>query len=223
MKGKPNGGNMYKAVIFDLDGTLLDTLEDLKNSVNYALEKSGMPKRSLDEVRAFVGNGVANLIKRAVPRDTAEEAEQKVFADFKSHYGVHCEDLTKPYPGVNELLDELKAVGIKTAVVSNKLESAVKKLCQKYFGEGISAAAGDIEGRKRKPEPDSVFAVLEELGIDACDAVYVGDSEVDVLTAENCGMDCIAVSWGFRSRETLAEAGAKVIVDTVDEIKKILL
>ncbi|MDO5398174.1 MAG: HAD-IIIA family hydrolase [bacterium] len=214
---------MYKAIIFDLDGTLLNTLEDLKNSVNYALENNGMPARSMEEIREFVGNGVANLIRRAVPKGTEEEAEQNVFADFKKHYGVHCEDFTKPYPGINELLNELRAAGIKTAVVSNKLESAVKKLCRKYFGEGISAAAGDVEGRKRKPEPDSVFAVLEEVGVDANEAVYVGDSEVDVLTAENCGMDCISVSWGFRSRETLAKAGAKVIADTVEDIKKILL
>lgn len=214
---------MYKAVIFDLDGTLLDTLEDLKNSVNYALENNGMPKRSLEEVRAFVGNGVGKLIKRAVPSETQEEDIQRVFADFKLHYSVHCEDFTKPYPGINELLDELRSAGIKTAVVSNKLESAVKKLCRKYFGNGISAAAGDIEGRKRKPEPDSVFAALKEIGAEADDAVYVGDSEVDIVTAENCGMDCISVSWGFRSRETLAEAGAKVIVDTVSDIKRILL
>ena len=210
---------MYKAVIFDLDGTLLDTLEDLKNSVNYALEKNSMPKRSIEEVREFVGNGVTNLIKRAVPKETDEEAEQKVFADFKSHYSIHCEDLTKPYPGINDLLCELQSVGIKTAVVSNKLESAVKKLCKKYFGNGILAAAGDRADRKRKPESDSVFAVLEELSISTSEAVYVGDSEVDILTAKNSGMDCIAVSWGFRSREALVNAGAKVIVDTVDELR----
>ena len=214
---------MYKAVIFDLDGTLLDTLEDLKNSVNYALIKNDMPERSTDEVRAFVGNGVAKLIERAVPSGTQEAEREAVFADFKAHYGVHCDDNTKPYPGIISLLDELKASGIKTAVVSNKLDSAVKKLCKKYFGDRLSAAIGDIEGRKRKPYPDAVFAALEEIGAAADESVYIGDSDVDVLTAKNCGMDCIAAEWGFRSREVLVSAGASVIAGNAEELKGLLL
>ena len=214
---------MYKAVIFDLDGTLLNTLEDLKNSVNYALKKNNMPERSIDEVRAFVGNGVAKLIERAVPGGTTDAARETVFADFKAHYGVHCEDSTKPYPGITALLDELNEAGIKTAVVSNKLDSAVKKLCKKYFGDRLAAAIGDIEGRRRKPYPDAIFAAIEEIGVPAEKSVYIGDSDVDVMTAKNSGMDCIAVSWGFRSKEVLKAAGASVIAENTDELREKLL
>lgn len=214
---------MYKAVIFDLDGTLLDTLEDLADSTNYALSKNGLPERSITEIRSFVGNGVANLIKKALPAVIEKETAERVFADFKEHYSKHCEDKTRAYAGVEEMLDTLNVAGIKTAVVSNKLESAVKKLCDKYFGSRILAAAGDKEGRKRKPEPDAVYAALEELGAKPGEAVYVGDSDVDIHTAKNSGMECIAVSWGFRSREVLINAGAKVIADSPKELTGYIL
>lgn len=205
----------YKAVIFDLDGTLLNTLGDLHAAVNYALKKNGMPERTIGDVRRFVGNGVAKLIYRSVP-EGADPAT--VLKDFRGYYGSHCRDLTAPYDGVCNLLTELEKRGIMTAVVSNKLESAVKVLCREYFGDGFAAVVGDVDDRARKPSPDPVMKAVADMGISADETVYVGDSEVDVLTAHNCNMDCIAVTWGFRDKNTLFEAGAKVFADTPEEL-----
>lgn len=214
---------MYKAVIFDLDGTLLDTLEDLKNGTNYALKHNNMPERTTEEVKRFVGNGVAMLVKRAVPENTSEELKNKVINDFKDYYSEHCEDNTKSYDGVIEMLDTLIENNIKIAVVSNKIENAVKKLCKKYFGNRVGAATGDLEGRNKKPAPDAVYAAMNELNLKPEDCVYVGDSEVDVQTAVNCRMDGIAVSWGLRSKDTLIEAGAKIIADSPSEVTELCI
>lgn len=203
----------YETVVFDLDGTLLDTLEDLKDSVNYALEKGGMPKRSLEEVQAFVGNGVKRLMELAVPDGEENTKFAQVFTDFKEHYKIHCNDKTAPYPHIMELLEELKKKGYKMAIVSNKFYGAVQELKKLYFEGYIPVAIGEKEGIRKKPAPDTVLEALKELGSSREKAVYVGDSEVDIATAENTGMDCIAVSWGFRTREEQERAGGKIFAD----------
>ena len=214
---------MYHTAIFDLDGTLLDTLQDLADSANYALTLHHLPARTVEEVRQFVGNGVGLLIRRAVPEGTPEELERQVLRDFRAHYLVNMENKTAPYPGIPELLDALGAAGVPTAVVSNKFDGAVKGLCQNYFGDRIGAAIGESQGVARKPAPDTVFRALAELGMPREGAVYVGDSDVDIATAKNAGLPCISVSWGFRSRSFLTEHGARTIADTVEELKELLL
>ncbi len=212
----------YKLAIFDLDGTILDTLEDLKESTNAALASNGYPARTLDEVRRFVGNGIGKLIERAVPQGTSKEAAEKTLESFKRHYGIHCADHTKPYDGILELLENLRKRGIQTAVVSNKADFAVQELCSKYFPDAFDFVVGEREGIRRKPCPDSVFEVLRTLKKTADEAVYIGDSDVDVETAKQAGMDGIFVSWGFRGREFLIEHGAesKSIVDTPKELEE---
>ena len=214
---------LYHTAIFDLDGTLLDTLQDLADSTNYALSLHHLPPRTVEEVRQFVGNGVGLLIHRAVPEGTAEELEGQVLRDFRAHYLLNMENRTAPYPGVLDLLDALRAAGVRTAVVSNKFDGAVKGLCQNYFGQRVEAAIGESQGVARKPAPDTVFRALAELGQAPEGAVYVGDSNVDILTAKNAGLPCIAVSWGFRSRAFLEANGARVIADTMQELEQLLL
>ena len=214
---------LYHTAIFDLDGTLLDTLQDLADSTNYALSLHHLPPRTVEEVRQFVGNGVGLLIHRAVPEGTAEELEGQVLRDFRAHYLLNMENRTAPYPGVPDLLDALRAAGVHTAVVSNKFDGAVKGLCQNYFGQRVEAAIGESQGVARKPAPDTVFRALAELGQAPEGAVYVGDSDVDILTAKNAGLPCIAVSWGFRSRAFLEANGARVIADTMQELEQLLL
>jgi phosphoglycolate phosphatase len=212
----------YEAAIFDLDGTLLNTLQDLADSTNYALSLHGLPRRTLEEVRCFVGNGVAQLISRAVPEDTPPELEARCLADFRAHYLLNMENKTAPYPGVLALLDALEAHGIRRAVVSNKFDSAVKGLCQTYFADRIPVAIGESQGVARKPAPDTVFRALEELGVPGDRAVYIGDSDVDIATAQNAGVPCISVSWGFRSRAFLLEHGASAIAATPEELFTLL-
>ena len=177
----------------------------------------------MEEVRQFVGNGVGLLIHRAVPEGTAEELEGQVLRDFRAHYLLNMENRTAPYPGVLDLLDALRAAGVRTAVVSNKFDGAVKGLCQNYFGQRVEAAIGESQGVARKPAPDTVFRALAELGQVPEGAVYVGDSDVDILTAKNAGLPCIAVSWGFRSRAFLEASGARIIADTMQELEQLLL
>lgn len=219
---KNSGERKYDAVVFDLDGTLLDTLSDLAVSTNYAMKEMGYPERSIDEVRAFVGNGIADLIKKAVPSGTSEEEAERALSLFRGHYAEHCADLTAPYDGILPLLDLLKAQGYGIAVVSNKIDSAVCALCRRYFGNRIDVAAGEREGISRKPSPDSVFYVLRELSCDSRRAVYVGDSDVDIKTAENADMDHIGVSWGFREKSFLLANGATRIADTPTDILNFL-
>lgn len=212
----------YETVIFDLDGTLLNTLEDLKDSVNYALERGGMPKRSLEEVRAFVGNGVKRLMELAVPGGEANPGFAGAFAEFKEHYRIHCNDKTTPYPQIMELLAELKKREYRMAIVSNKFYGAVQELKKLYFEEYIPVAIGEKEGIRKKPAPDTVWEALRELGSNREEAVYVGDSEVDIATAENAGMDCIAVGWGFRTREEQKRAGGRIFADNPMDILELI-
>ena len=212
----------YDTIIFDLDGTLLDTLEDLADAVNHALSQMQMPQRTLDEVRQFVGNGVAKLIQRAVPAGTSPEQTAQALEIFKAYYDLHKEDKTAPYAGINELLSVLHQRGYKLAVVSNKFDRAVKDLMPRYFPGLIHAAAGEDEehGVPKKPDPTMVHRVMEELG--AQKAVYVGDSEVDMETARNSGLPCISVTWGFRARDFLLANGATVLADTPAEILELV-
>lgn len=219
----------FKTIIWDLDGTLMDTLQDLMTSVNHALRLNGMPERSYQEIRSFVGNGVRRLIDLSVPDGTDVSLIDKVFADFKSHYIVHCQDQTGLYEGIAETLQELKRRGIRMAVVSNKLQSGVTELfeaqvrtvgredtiCLKYY---IDVAIGERPEMARKPASDMVNKAFEEMNLDHADAVYVGDSEVDLATAKNAGLPCISVLWGFRDRDFLIEQGAETFVERPSEI-----
>lgn len=211
-----------KAVIWDLDGTLLNTLDDLAASTNAALAQNGMPPRSTQEVRAFVGNGIRNLMIRAVPDGEANPAFEKALEDFTRHYGAHSRDRTRPYDGILETLDALSGAGVKHAIVSNKIDFAVKQLSRAYFGERMCAAVGDDPSRARKPAPDSVLAAMREMGVTARETVYVGDSDVDVLTARNAGVPCVAVLWGFRDERCLKAAGAQRLAHTPQELLEII-
>jgi len=211
----------YRYIIFDMDGTILDTLEDLKNSCNYALKANGMPERSIEEVRAFVGNGLARLVEQAVNTQD-KEIEKKVLEDLKAHYSLHCKDLTKPYEGICESLKALKEMGCKLAVVSNKIDSAVGELCKIYFPGIFDFSIGEKEGLKRKPAPDMVWEAMKGLGASGEESIYIGDSEVDFATAKNAELDCIAVTWGFRDRSVAIEHGIVHIVDTPKEIEDII-
>ncbi len=215
---------MYKTIVFDLDGTLLDTLDDLWLAVNAGLKKCGLPLRSREEVRAFVGNGIANLMQRATGF-VGGEGYDTAFAEFKEYYGAHCEDNTKPYAGILELLQTLKKLGVTCAVVSNKADFAVKKLAKSYFGDLLCAAVGENEaaGIRKKPAPDSLLAVLAELGGTVEETAYIGDSEVDIQTAANAGVDCISVTWGFKDKEFLIENGGTQFADTPSEVLEWIL
>ncbi|MGN0866246.1 MAG: HAD family hydrolase [Oligosphaeraceae bacterium] len=204
---------MARLAIFDLDGTLLDTLGDLTASANAALAANHLPTHSRDTIRQFVGNGIRKLVECACPANLAPELLDRVHADFHRHYARHCADTTAPYPGIPRLLDELGKRGIRTAVVSNKADFAVQQLCARFFPRQFDAIAGEREGVRRKPAPDTVNAVLARLGMTAADAVYIGDSDVDIATARNAGVPCIAVTWGFRDRATLEQAGATLFAD----------
>lgn len=207
-----------KAIIFDLDGTLLNTLEDLKDAVNYALAQKGMPQRTLEEIRQFVGNGIRNLMIRAVPEGEKNPDFDEVFADFQAYYGIHYKDKTCAYDGIFSLLEELKERGIGMAIVSNKIDSAVKSLNQDYFSRYIRIAIGETAQIARKPAPDTALAALKELGVSQEEALYVGDSDVDIMTAANAGLRCISVTWGFRDREFLLTHGAQMLIDCPEEL-----
>jgi phosphoglycolate phosphatase len=214
---------MCSLVIFDLDGTLLDTLGDLHSSVNFALRKFRFPERTIDEVRSFIGNGVVKLMERSTPENTDEETQQRCLDAFRKYYLQHMSDTTAPYVGVTELIKELRAQGIKIAVVSNKLHPAVEDLCESYFSGLIHKAMGVSVEDERKPSPINVIRTMELFEADADNCIYIGDSEVDVQTAHNAGLKCVGVTWGFRTREELISAGCDLIADTCDEIKDIIL
>ncbi len=212
-----------RAVIFDLDGTLLNTLDDLAGAVNYALALHGYPVRTIDEVRRFVGNGIANLIHRALPEGVDADTEATVLADFRTYYAAHDLDATAPYAGVGEMLAALHEAGIPMALVSNKIESAVEELRGHFFADTITFAVGDHPSRPRKPAPDGTYAALARLGVSADEAIFVGDSEVDVDTARNAGMRLLAVTWGFRDADTLCARGATCFAHTPAEATRYLL
>ena len=209
----------YDCVIWDLDGTLLDTLVDLTASTNAALAEFGFPPRTPEQIRQVVGNGAANQLRKSLP-EGAQVDFDALLAFYKAHYRAHCNEATRPYPGIPEALDALKARGYRQAVVSNKPDPAVKALCSAHFGDRLDLAVGECEGVRRKPAPDSVLRAAALLGCKA--PVYIGDSEVDVVTAHNAAMPCISVSWGFRSAETLRDAGAAVIAPDVETLLALL-
>ncbi|MBR1412425.1 MAG: HAD family hydrolase [Prevotella sp.] len=209
----------YSTYIFDLDGTLLDTLHDLASSVNYALQTHGMPTHSVDAIRGFVGNGVRLLMERAVPDGAQNPQFEATFATFRQHYMQHSLDTTCPYPGIAEMLHQLKQRGCRLAVVSNKMMAATQDLVRHFFPE-IEVAIGEheAEGIRKKPAPDTVFQALRQLGVGKEQAVYVGDSDVDLQTARNSGLPCISVLWGFRSRDFLLHHGATTFITHPSEL-----
>lgn len=210
----------YKLAIFDLDGTILNTLEDLADSTNYALLKNGLPGRTVEQVRFFVGNGIRKLMERAVQEGSDEALIQRVHEDFTAHYKVHCADKTKPYGGIVELLRALRAAGVKTAVVSNKADYGVQALCEDYFPGLFDFAVGERAGIRRKPNPDSVLEVLAKLSATREETIYIGDSDVDIETAKNAGIPCISVTWGFRDREFLRQHGAARFAENAEDVYK---
>ena len=204
----------YSLLIFDLDGTILDTLEDLSDSLNYTLQQAGYPQRTLEEARRFIGNGIRNLIIRGAPEGTPDDEITELHRVFNGYYALHRADKTAPYPGIVPMLRQLKEQGCQIAVVSNKPHHAVGPLCGQYFENLLDDAYGEREGIPRKPAPDAVWSVMEQFGASAENTVYIGDSEVDAQTAANAGVDCVLVDWGFRDREILEQASAKAIVST---------
>ncbi len=212
----------YDTVIFDLDGTLLNTLEDLTDAVNYALEKHGFSTHSLDEVRRYLGNGVKKLMELAIPGGLESQAFDETFEDFKSYYSEHAAIKTRPYDDIMELLKELKKENIKTAIVSNKMDSVVKSLNETYFKDLIDVAIGETETIKKKPAPDTVIEAMKELKSKKETTIYVGDSEVDIMTAANSELTCISVLWGFRDEQTLKDNGATYIIDEPLNLLKLL-
>ena len=212
----------YDTVIFDLDGTLLNTLEDLADAVNAVMRANAYPERTLDEVRRFVGNGIRRLMELAVPEGVSGDTFERVFEEFRTYYTDHCQIKTRAYDGIMKLLAVLKEKGYAMAIVSNKNHAAVCELNDIYFKEDISVAIGQKDGIRKKPAPDTVFQALKELGVSGERAVYVGDSEVDFMTAENSGMDCVLVSWGFRTKEELAECTPKAMIDRPEDLLEVL-
>lgn len=209
---------MKNTAVFDMDGTILNTLDDLMDSTNFALKNNGLKERSLEEIRFFVGNGIQKLIERAVPQGTSKEVFEKVFADFKSHYKIHCADKTSYYDGIPSVIQTLRKMGVKTAVVSNKADFAVQELVEVYFKGLFDVALGEKAGVSKKPSPDMVNAALSVLGVEKEAAFYIGDSDVDFETAKNSSLDFIGVSWGFRGRKFLENLGAKNIIDSPEEL-----
>ena len=212
---------VYDTVIFDLDGTLLNTLMDLKDSLNYVLGKNGFPERTAREVRGFLGNEVRVLLKSSLPEGTGEADMERCLAEFKARYALHLRDKTCPYDGVISVLKALAKMGVRTAIVSNKFDQAVKLLSREYFDGLVESAVGESETVRRKPSPDGVLAAMKELRGKRETTLYVGDSEVDVETAKNAGVKCAGVTWGFRDRGVLEAAGADYIIDRPEELLEI--
>lgn len=213
----------YSTVIFDLDGTLINTLEDLTDAVNHALAAFDFPLRTVEEVRGFVGNGIPRLVHLALPEGAGEQDEAKCLDICKSYYIDHSAVKTAPYEGICELVSQLKKAGVKSAVVTNKIEDAAIEIVRGFFGGDIDVIIGQVDGLRQKPEPDGVFAALEKLGAEKGRSVYVGDSEVDCATAKNAGLPIIGCTWGFRGRALLEQCGADYIIDTPRQILDIVL
>ena len=214
---------MIDTIVFDLDGTLLNTLEDLKDSVNYALSRQNFPLRSLTEIRSFVGNGIRLLMERAVPENTDAETFEICFKDFCDYYKIHMEDKTAPYDGINEMLKSVKNAGFKTAIVTNKADFAAQDLCKRMFGDTIDLVVGSVDDRPNKPAPDGVYYALEVLNSKLENTIFVGDADTDIITAKNAGLPSIGVLWGFRDREIIENEGAEYIVETVKDLEKLLI
>lgn len=208
----------YQTIIFDLDGTLLNTLDDLAAATNHALTQHQLPARSTDEVRQFIGNGIRKLIERAVPAGTPQAMQEAVFASFNTYYKEHCADSTRPYEGTIKLLEDLRHAGCQTAIVSNKADYGVQALAAKYFAGCMDAACGERTGIARKPAPDMLLAIIQRLAATPATTIYVGDSDTDLETASNAGIDCIGACWGFRGRAFLEQHGAKLLADNLSDI-----
>ena len=213
----------YDLIIFDLDGTLLNTLDDLAAAANHALARAGFPRRTVDEVRQFIGNGVARLIRRSVPEDTPDAVCEAVLADFKAYYAEHLNDHTVPYDGMPQLLDALRGQGIRTAVNSNKLDSATQKLCAAHFPGQLDMVLGERSGIPRKPSPEGVALILRELNVAPERALYVGDGDADIRTAENAGIDGAWVSWGYRHFDEMTGLNVPRVFNSVTELRDYLL
>jgi len=215
---------VFSTYIFDLDGTLLDTLGDLAAAVNYAMRTHGMSEHSIDDVRRFVGNGVRKLMERAIPDGETNPQFEATFATFRQYYMQHSLDTTRPYEGIPETLVALKAKGCRLAVVSNKMMAATQELCRHFFPDTIEVAIGENEaaGIRKKPAPDTVITSLRQLGVEKQNAVYVGDSDVDIQTAANAGLPCISVLWGFRDKDFLIANGAKTFISAPSELLQTL-
>ncbi len=211
---------MIKAIIFDLDGTLINTLEDLCDSVNHVLLSHGMPKRNIDEIRSFVGNGIPKLIERSVPDGTSTDTVSQCTKEMMAWYKDHANIKTAPYKGIREITEYLNSIDIKTAVVTNKAESAANALCDEIFGDVFTCVIGDNGENPLKPAPDNVYRAMNAMGTDEHSTLYVGDSEVDMQTAANAHLDSVGVLWGFRDEDVLKRNGAKYIISTPDEIKQ---
>lgn len=209
-------------VIFDMDGTVLNTLEDLTDAVNHVFSQFDLPPRTIDEYRKFFGNGIGYAMRCAAPEGTPDELIDKMIPVFREYYDKHCLDKTKPYDGILELMKSLKAKGYKMAIVSNKIDSAVKELNDRFFSDYVSVAIGEKAKVRRKPAPDTVIAALKELRSERSEAVYIGDSEVDLKTAQNSGLPCIAVLWGFRDRDHLTENGAVLFAEKPADVLSVL-
>lgn len=212
----------YTTIIFDLDGTLLNTLADLAAATNHALAEHKLPQRTTDEVRLFVGNGIRKLIERAVPADTPAKLQEKVFASFNRYYKEHCADSTRPYEGVPQLLQQLRAAGCRTAIVSNKADYGVQALAKQYFDGQLDAACGERAGIAKKPAPDMLLAIMRQLKAEPASTIYIGDSDTDLDTARNAGVPCIGACWGFRGRAFLEAHGAKLLAENVSDIWELI-
>lgn len=212
----------YTTIVFDCDGTLLDTLTDLRNAVNYVLRAHDLPERSVSEVKAALGNGVAHLMRQSLP-DSISEAQFNTYLDeFKAYYGEHLQDYTAPYPGMLNVLDTLRAKGYKLAIVSNKIQEGITPLNKEYFGDRLPVAIGERPGLQRKPAPDMVLQALKELNSSQDESIYIGDSEVDVATAKNSGLLCIGVTWGFRDEQLHKDLGVTHIARKAEDIVTII-
>lgn len=213
---------VYEAVLFDMDGTLLNTLTDLTDSLNYVLAENGFPTHKEQDVKSFLGNGVRFLISSALPQGVDQAAAERVLNAFKERYAQHIQDKTSPYEGIMPLLHSLKNMGVRTAIVSNKFDDAVKLLNEDYFSGLVESAVGESKSVRRKPAPDGVLAALRKLSVVPEKALYVGDSEVDVQTARNAGIKCVGVTWGFRDQKVLEEAKADYIISRPEELLSIV-
>ena len=213
---------MIKGIIFDLDGTLLNTLNDLADSVNHVLRSNNMKERTVDEVRRFVGNGIPTLMKRAAEDGTDEKTLKKITDEMLLYYKDHARNKTAPYEGIPELIRELNAMGIKTAVVTNKAENAAKILCDSMFGNVFTAVIGDNGVSPLKPAPDNVLRAIDKMQLKKENILYVGDSDVDMETAKNAELISVGVLWGFRDREILEKAGADHIIEKPLELLNLL-
>ncbi len=214
--------NNITTIIFDMDGTVLNTLDDLTDAVNHVFSQFDLPARSPEDYRKFFGNGIGYAMKCAAPEGTPDSLFDEMIPVFREYYDKHCLDKTRPYDGILELMSTLKEKGYKMAIVSNKIDSAVKELNDRFFSEYVAVAIGEKPGIKRKPAADTVLAALDELGASRSEAVYIGDSEVDLQTARNSGLSCISVLWGFRDKNLLIENGATVFAKTPEDVLAIL-